>query len=63
MECCIKNNIVICLKEAKFSSSKQPLAEIDADDPVKCLVKELNNLREIDLNVVQEEVPKSHYLN
>ena len=63
MECCFKNNIVICLKEAKFSSSKQPLAKIDADDPVKWLVKELNNLREIDLNVVQEEVPKSHYLN
>ena len=48
--------IVTCFKNANINSPNQGVAETDADDLSKCLVWELNSLRAVDLNVVEEDI-------
>ena len=51
-----KETIINCFNKAGISDSRKQLAITDADCPFKALTEDLSNLREIDQNVVQEEL-------
>ena len=57
-----EKTIVNCFKKANISSSNQQIAETDADDPFKCLVEELDRLREIDHDAVQKELSAESFI-
>ena len=49
-----EETIVDCFKKANVGHANQQTAVIDADDPFKSLEEELNNLRKLDENAVQD---------
>ena len=49
-----EETIVNCFEKANVGHANQQTAVIDADDPFKSLEEELNNLRKLDKNAVQD---------
>ena len=58
-----EETVVNCFKKANISHSNQQTTVTDADDPFKSLEEELNNLRKLDENAVQNTLSESHSLN
>ena len=57
-----EETIVNCFRKANISSSNQRVAETDADDPFKSLLAELERLREVDPNSVQEDLSAESFI-
>ena len=57
-----EETIVNCFRKANISSSNQRVAEADADDPFKSLLAELERLREVDPNSVQEDLSAESFI-
>ena len=58
----VKATFVNCVKKASISSSNQQVTKTDADDSFKCLVEELNSLRALDLNAVEEDLSAESFI-
>ena len=57
-----EENIVNCFKKANISHANQQTAVTDADDPFKSLEEELNNLRKLDENAVQDTLSAESFV-
>ena len=57
-----KETIVNCFEKANISHANQQTAVIDADDPFKSLEEELDNLRNLDQNPVEDTLSAESFV-